>query len=159
MITVRRFWHVGINVTDMDATIEFYEKIGFEVVQDKEVDDANLARAFMFDGASKLRFAHMRLPNDSADEALLDLIQWHDERAAGRSQTDLIHPGLCRFSILTDDIQGEYDRLSATGVKFLSEPQAVMDADGTTGWKLLFAEDPDGTLFHFVELVGADTVD
>ena len=152
---MRRFWHVGINVMDMDASIEFYEKIGFEVVQDKEVDDANLARAFMFEGASKLRFAHMRLPNDSADEALLDLIQWHDERAAGRYKGDLIHPGLCRFSVLTDDIQDEFDRLSAQGVEFLSAPQAVMDPDGVKGWKILFARDPDGTLFHFVELIGA----
>jgi catechol 2,3-dioxygenase-like lactoylglutathione lyase family enzyme len=150
---MRRFWHVGINVTDMDATIEFYEKIGFEVIQDKELDDANLARAFMFEGASKLRFAHMRLPNDSADEALLDLIQWHDDRAKGRADGDLIHPGLCRFSILTDDIQKEYERLSAQGVEFLTEPQAVMDPDNVNGWKLLFARDPDGTLFHFVELI------
>jgi catechol 2,3-dioxygenase-like lactoylglutathione lyase family enzyme len=138
---------------DMDATIAFYEKIGFEVIQDKELDDAKLARAFMFEGASKLRFAHMRLPNDSADEALLDLIQWHDERAAGRSQADLIHPGLCRFSILTDDIQSEYERLSAKGVEFLTPPQTVMDPDGLNGWTLLFAKDPDGTLFHFVELI------
>jgi catechol 2,3-dioxygenase-like lactoylglutathione lyase family enzyme len=150
---VRRFWHVGINVTDMDATIEFYEKIGFEVIQDKELDDANLARAFMFEGASKLRFAHMRLPNDSSDEALLDLIQWHDDRAKGSAEGDLIHPGLCRFSILTDDIQKEYERLSAQGVEFLTEPQAVMDPDNVSGWKLLFARDPDGTLFHFVELI------
>ncbi len=151
---MRRFWHVGINVTDMDATIEFYQKIGFEVIGDEEVDDANLAKAFFFDGASKLRFAHMRLPNDSADEALLDLIQWHDDRASGEAQADLIHPGLCRFSILTDDIQGEYERLSGAGVEFLSPPQTVMGRDGLKGWALLFAKDPDGTLFHFVELIG-----
>lgn len=74
---MRRFWHVGLNVTDMDRTIEFYRLVGFEVVQDKEVDDANLARAFMIDQGSRLRFAHMRL-NNSPDEALLDIIEWHD---------------------------------------------------------------------------------
>ena len=66
----------------------------------------------MVEGASRLRFAHLRL-NDSPDEAMLDLIEWHDVPTEGRAPADLIHPGLCRFSILTDDIQGEYDRLSA----------------------------------------------
>jgi len=150
---MRKFWHVGINVTDMDASIEFYRRVGFEVVQDKEIEDANLARAFMFEGASQLRFAHLRL-NDSPDEAMLDLIEWHDERAAGRASGDLIHPGLCRFSILTDDIEAEYERLSGQGVDFLHTPQTIMDPDGVKGWKLLFARDPDGTLFHFAELIG-----
>lgn len=151
---MRRFWHVGINVTDMDATIEFYKLIGFSVIQDKQVDDANLARAFFVEGASELRFAHMRL-NDSPDEALLDIIEWHNLPDQGSNpQTDLIHPGLCRFSILTSDIQAEYDRLKPEGVEFLHEPQTIMGPDGVTGWKLLFAKDPDGTLFHFVELIG-----
>ena len=150
---MRRFWHVGINVTDMDRTIAFYQRIGFEVVQDKVVEDANLGRAFMVEGASELRFAHMRL-NDSPDEALLDIIEWRDVPSSGRASADLVHPGLCRFSILTDDIQAEYDRLSAAGVEFLHTPQTVMGPDGVHGWRLLFARDPDGTLFHFVELVG-----
>lgn len=153
MSDVRKFWHVGINVTDMDASIRFYRKIGFEVIQDKEVDDPNLARAFMVEGASKLRFAHLRL-GDSPDEAMLDLIQWRDAHSDGVANADLLVPGLCRFSILTDDIQAEYDRLSADGVQFLHSPQTVMGPDGVHGWKLLFARDPDGTLFHFAELIG-----
>lgn len=150
---MRKFWHVGINVTNMDKAIEFYRTVGFEVVQDKEVSDANLARAFMVEGASDLRFAHLRL-NDSPDEALLDLIEWKDVETAGSAEVNLVNPGLCRFSILTDDIQGEYDRLAPHGVEFLHEPQTVMGPDGVKGWKILFARDPDGTLFHFVELVG-----
>ncbi|MEU0782652.1 VOC family protein [Streptomyces sp. NPDC006173] len=151
---MRKFWHVGINVTDMDRSIEFYQHVGFEVVQDKVVDDVNLARAFMIEKGSKLRFAHMRL-NNSPDEAMLDIIEWRDVPATReRSIADTVNPGLCRFSILTDDIQGEYDRLSAAGVEFLHTPQTVMGPDGTSGWRILFAVDPDGTLFHFVELVG-----
>jgi catechol 2,3-dioxygenase-like lactoylglutathione lyase family enzyme len=154
---MRKFWHVGINVTDMDASIDFYQRIGFEVVQDREVSDPNLARAFLVEGANSLRFAHLRL-NDSPDEALLDLIEWRDPRSSGRSDLDLVHPGLCRFSILTDDIDAEHRRLAALGVEFLHDPQTVMGPEGA-GWRLLFARDPDGTLFHFVELVApADTV-
>lgn len=127
---MRRFWHVGLNVTDMDRTIEFYRLVGFEVVQDKELEDANLARAFMIEEGSKLRFAHMRL-NNSPDEAMLDIIEWRDVPVTReRSIADTVNPGLCRFSILTDDIQGEYDRLSDAGVKFLHTPQTVMAPTG-----------------------------
>jgi catechol 2,3-dioxygenase-like lactoylglutathione lyase family enzyme len=152
---VRHFWHVGINVTDMDKSISFYERIGFALVQDKEVEDRNLAHAFMVDGAEHLRFAHMRL-QESPDEAMLDLIEWIKPRSSGRAHSDLIHPGLCRFSILTDDVDREYNRLTAEGIEFLNRPETVLGPDRRSGWRLLFAHDPDGTLFHFVELVTAD---
>ncbi len=64
--------------------------MGFEVVQDKEVDDANLARAFMIDQGSKLRFAHMRRHN-APDEAMLDIIECATCPATGeRSVADTV---------------------------------------------------------------------
>lgn len=149
---MRHFWHVGINVTNLDNSIAFYRHVGFEVVQDKEVRDTNLEKAFMVDGGRRLRFAHMRL-SDAPGEAMLDLIEWLEPRSSGQATADLLHPGLCRFSILTDDIEAEYRRLTDVGIEFLNTPQTVLGPDGTSGWRLLFARDPDGTLFHFVELV------
>lgn len=149
---MRHLWHVGINVTDMDRAIDYYGRVGFALVQDKEVKDPNLAQAFMVPGAQHLRFAHMRL-TDSPDEAMLDLIEWIDPRATGPAQGDLVNPGLCRFSILTDDVDAVHADLSSRGIDFLQPPESVLNEDGRTGWRLLFARDPDGTLFHFVQLI------
>lgn len=148
-----RFWHVGINVTDMDRSIAFYETIGFQLIQDGNVDNPAVGRAFMVEGGERLRFAHMRI-TDAPEEAMLDLIQWIDPPSEGQAAPDLHRPGLCRFSILSDRVDEQYAKLSEQGVEFVQPPETVMSPDGTRGWKILFARDPDGTLFHFVELVG-----
>ncbi len=152
----RRFWHVGINVTNLEMSISFYEMVGFKVVARKDVITPAAGRAFMVPGGDSLEFAHMRLGN-SEGEALLDLIQWKNPPTTGRAAPSLLEAGLCRFSILTNDIDGEFQRLGEAGVHFLQPPETVLALDGESGWRILFASDPDGTLFHFVELVGSTT--
>lgn len=150
----RRFWHVGINVTDLDRAIEFYETVGFQRLHDGPVNTPDVGQAFLVEGGDSLRFAHMRIGSDE-NEAMLDLIEWINPPSSGRADADLHGPGLCRFSILTDDADEEFKTLSDKGVEFVQPPVTVTAPSGTKGWKILFARDPDGTLFHFVELVGA----
>ncbi|MGD9700867.1 MAG: VOC family protein [Acidimicrobiia bacterium] len=148
-----RFWHIGLNVTDMDRTIEFYEKIGFTLQDRGGFTNPQVGAAFMVEGGETVEFAHMRI-NDNDDEALLDLMQWVTPKATGRADPNMFDPGLCRFSILCDDCDERYATLSALGVEFVQPPHTVMTPDGTRGWKILFARDPDGILFHFVEQLG-----
>ena len=149
----RRFWHVGINVTDLQRSIEFYETVGFKLLHQGPVQTPQVGLAFLVDGGDSLRFAHMRIGDNDA-ESMLDLIEWVNPRSTGSADVDLHAPGLCRFSILTDDADKEYESLGAEGIEFLKAPVTVTAPDGSKGWKILFAKDPDGTLFHFVELVG-----
>lgn len=149
----RRFWHVGINVTDLPRSIEFYETVGFKLVKQGPVETPQVGLAFFVEGGDSLRFAHMRIGADET-ESMLDLIEWVNPRSTGSAEVDLHAPGLCRFSILTDDADREFESLGARGVEFLKAPTTVWAPDGSKGWKILFAKDPDGTLFHFVELVG-----
>ena len=149
-----RFWHIGINVTDMDRTIAFYEKVGFKLEDRGGFTNPDVGKAFMVDGGDTVAFAHMRI-NDSDDEALLDLIQWKNPKTEGYAEPrSMLDPGLCRFSILCDSCDERYETLSAQGVEFVQPPHTVMAPDGTRGWRILFAKDPDGTLFHFVEKIG-----
>ncbi|MBJ31573.1 MAG: hypothetical protein CL466_09210 [Acidimicrobiaceae bacterium] len=149
-----RFWHIGINCTDLDRTIAFYEKFGFKLEDRGTVENPAVGRAFMVPGGRKVEHAHMRI-NDNEYESLLDLIQWIDPPSTGYAEpASQINPGLCRFSILCDDIDERYETLGNQGVEFVQPPETVMNPDGTRGWKILFAKDPDGTLFHFVEQIG-----
>lgn len=149
----RRFWHVGINVTDLQRSIEFYKTVGFKLLHQGPVQTPQVGLAFLVDGGDSLRFAHMRIGDNDA-ESMLDLIEWVNPRSTGSADVDLHAPGLCRFSILTDDADKEYESLGAEGIEFLQAPVTVTAPDRSKGWKILFAKDPDGTLFHFVELVG-----
>lgn len=150
---MNRFWHVGINVTDLDRSIAFYELLGFRLLEDKHVETPTVGAAFMVEGGDHLRFAHMRI-GESESEAMLDLVQWINPPMPGRAEPSLSHPGLCRFSIITDDVDAEYERLTQAGVRFLQPPHVARPDGAARGWKLLFGEDPDGTLFHFIGLVG-----
>ena len=150
----QRFWHIGINVTDMDRTIAFYEKIGFKLVDRGGFTNPEVGRAFMVEGGDTVEFAHMRLNEESSDEAMLDLLQWKNPPAVGYAKPNNFDPGLNRFSILCDSCDERYETLSAQGVEFLQPPQTVNKPDGTRGWRILFAKDPDGTMFHFVEKIG-----
>lgn len=149
----RRFWHIGINVTDLQRSIEFYKTVGFKLLRQGPVQTPQVGLAFLVDGGDSLRFAHMRIGDNDA-ESMIDLIEWVNPRSTGSADVDLHAPGLCRFSILTDDADREYESLGAQGIEFLKAPVTVTAPDGSKGWKILFAKDPDGTLFHFVELVG-----
>ncbi len=71
-----RFWHVGINVTDMDRTIAFYEKIGFQLEDQGGFTNPQVGEAFFVEGGDTVRFAHMRLNPNEPNESMLDLIQW-----------------------------------------------------------------------------------
>jgi catechol 2,3-dioxygenase-like lactoylglutathione lyase family enzyme len=150
-----RFWHVGINVTDLDRTIEFYEKIGFQLEDQGGFTNPQVGEAFFVEGGDTVRFAHMRINPDAPDESLLDLIQWVNPPTEGYAEPrSMRDPGLCRFSILCDDCDERYETLSSLGVEFVKPPTTVMAPDGTRGWKILFAKDPDGALFNFVEQIG-----
>lgn len=150
-----RFWHVGVNCTDLDRTVEFYEKIGFKLEDRGQVVNPAVGRAFMVEGGRRVEHAHMRLDNGNDAEALLDLIQWVEPATTGYAQpASMIDPGLCRFSILCDDVDERYATLTAAGVEFVQPPETVMSPDGSRGWKIVFAKDPDGTFFHFVEQIG-----
>ena len=52
-----RFWHVGINVTDMDRSSEFYEKVGFKIVSSGIVKNPATGKAFQIPGGRRLLFA------------------------------------------------------------------------------------------------------
>ena len=51
-----RFWHVGINVTDMDRTIAFYEKIGFQLEDQGGFTNPQVGEALFVEGGDTQGF-------------------------------------------------------------------------------------------------------
>ncbi|MCW2848457.1 MAG: bleomycin resistance protein [Marmoricola sp.] len=78
----------------------------------------------------------------------IDLLEWNEggyavERTPKGS-------GFARLALQVDDIEAEYARMQAAGVEFVSSPTLI--TLGATAIKIVFFEDPDGTLLEFVEL-------
>ncbi|HKN97683.1 MAG TPA: VOC family protein [Pseudonocardiaceae bacterium] len=147
-----RLFHIAVNATDLDRTVDFYTKLGFTRLQDRTVRNEAVRSAFAVPSAN-LRFVHMRLGDDE-NATLLDIVQWYEpDTAAGPGVLPQHQVGITRFAVLTDDTQATYDRLVADGVEFLTEPTTVMTPEG--GWKVALALDPDGTVIQLTELVPA----
>jgi catechol 2,3-dioxygenase-like lactoylglutathione lyase family enzyme len=149
---LKRLFHIAINSTDLERSVAFYQRLGFQVMADREVHNDQVKAAFAVP-TGDLRFVHLRL-GDAEEATLLDIVQWGGDGTADGDATPPQHQrGITRFAVLTDDTDAVYRELAADGVSFLTEPTTVMTDEG--GWKVCLALDPDGVVVQITELVPA----
>jgi catechol 2,3-dioxygenase-like lactoylglutathione lyase family enzyme len=149
---LNRLFHIAINSTDLERSVAFYKRLGFQVMAEREVHNEQVKKAFAVP-TGDLRFVHLKL-GDSDEATLLDIVQWGGEGTADADATPPQHArGITRFAVLTDDTDAVHAALAADGVSFLTEPTTVMTPEG--GWKVCLALDPDGVVVQITELVPA----
>jgi catechol 2,3-dioxygenase-like lactoylglutathione lyase family enzyme len=149
---LNRLFHIAINSTDLERSVAFYRRLGFQVMADREVHNDQVKAAFAVP-TGDLRFVHLRL-GDAEEATLLDIVQWGGDGTADGDATPPQHQrGITRFAVLTDDTDAVHRALAADGVSFLTEPTTVMTPEG--GWKVCLALDPDGVVVQITELVPA----
>jgi catechol 2,3-dioxygenase-like lactoylglutathione lyase family enzyme len=133
------FSHLRINVTDLDASVSWYERLGFTAkatARSAKTSDAVLSYASMV--------------TDGDPSFSLELTQWEDPKGTGRASSPAYHRGLYRIALGVDDVHSAYETLAAD--EPLTAPEFV-ELPGTRlgGVTVLFMRDPDGVV---VELVG-----
>lgn len=150
---LNRLFHIAINSTDLERSVAFYQKLGFQILQDRTVKNDQVKKAFAVPSGD-LRFVHLRL-RDDADATILDIVEWFAPATldTGTEPVAQHQRGLTRFSVLTDDTQAVYDALSKDGVEFITEPTSVLTPQG--GWKVCLVKDPDGVVVQVTELLPA----
>ncbi|HEX5395608.1 MAG TPA: VOC family protein, partial [Candidatus Limnocylindria bacterium] len=67
-----RLFHIAINSTDLERSVAFYKRLGFQVLSEREVHNPAVMQAFAVPTAD-LRFVHLRL-GDSEDATVLDIV-------------------------------------------------------------------------------------
>jgi catechol 2,3-dioxygenase-like lactoylglutathione lyase family enzyme len=136
--------HTALSTRDADRLVRFYRELfGFEVEFDFPWDESNQAfeqshavgetagRVVMIsNGASRLEIFEYRRPAPRPD-------------IAGRANADL---GIAHFGIEVRDIEKEYARLSAAGMKFQS-PLVTQ----TPTIKMAYGRDPDGNIIELID--------
>jgi catechol 2,3-dioxygenase-like lactoylglutathione lyase family enzyme len=134
--------HTGLTVSDLDRSVEFYERLGFEVAVRIEEEGEEVERGTGVPGA-KLRVAMMEGPNNSR----LELIEYL--RPGGGPAT---HPnngiGAAHVCLEVEDVDSAVDELRGRGVRFLSEP-----ITHESGIRWVYAKDPDGITAELLQVL------
>ena len=141
-----RMRHLRITVSDLAASVRWYEAIGFDVVDEVTFEDGSFLG---LDGDVRADAARLRLP-DEPYEALL--VQWRTPSSHGRHYSEPYHAGLYRAALGVDDTRAAYASMATAGVTFDLEPVEV-ELAGTPVpdmW-ICFLSDPDGVPYELVE--------
>jgi catechol 2,3-dioxygenase-like lactoylglutathione lyase family enzyme len=145
--------YIGINVSDLDRSLEEYAKFGYTDVTPLEQTEGTLeeAGAWGLDQPFRIRGADIAI--ERGDRHLLRLVQWlqpFDPEPA--YPPPINHIGINRIALMVPDVERAVHILKARGVPFLSEPAPCCSGTGNDPMAIVHAIDPDGV---FLELVGA----
>ena len=142
---IRGIHHAAINTANLDAMIAFYcDVVGFELLRRSEWKDRPSVDAFVGLKGSAARSAILRAGN-----AYLELFEYSvPPPEAGPLRA--CDRGYTHIALDVVDIVGEYERLSAKGVRF---NQAVSNLGEI---KSVYGHDPDGNIIELFEVTNPD---
>ncbi len=140
--------HHKIFVSDTQQSIEFYrDLLGFEVVY--EAERANLSS---YDKIMGMDSIHVRVTMLwlGSEESTIALVQFLHPPMDTQWQPWIIKAGLSTLAISVQDIDADFDRLCAAGVRSVSEPVDII-RDGRRTSRTCYIFDPDGLPIELYE--------
>ncbi len=155
MTTPNLSWgHININVSDLDTSIAFYEKLGFSLLMPgvpylgiKKDSGAEIpveqSKALNVPAGTTARACIMQLNKGFPK---IDLTEYaKDSPQAAAANDDL---GIVRLCLGSQNLTQDYALLVSNGVEFLSEP-----TEGVGGLAdIAICRDPDGVLIELIQL-------
>ena len=146
---ISKFYHVGVNVRNLDRSIAFYKMMGFEVAMQSELRDPELARMFGLKRFGCVKFAIMRQSKDP-NGTMLDVCEFVDPPTTGEPLQSLNVLGISRLCFHVPDIQACYKQLQEAGVEFFYPLELIPQADGSS-LGMMFFRDPDGNMLEVMD--------
>jgi len=136
--------HIGMTVTNMQRTIDFYEKhFGFSV-EEKGVFPAefiaSVPQLYHQKAGVYSDYAFLVSPNGIA----LELFQFSDLLPAEEPVWN--RPGYHHLCLKVESVPETYEALRAAGVEFYFEPGLRGDPKDNVYW--IFLQDPDGNMIE-----------
>jgi catechol 2,3-dioxygenase-like lactoylglutathione lyase family enzyme len=145
------YFHFSFTVSNIERSIAFYrDVVGMKLVKTFIHDqpytsvqvgfpDTYLKVAtFTIEGIPQVRSGH-----------LLELIEYVNPRGEP-TDTATNRPGAAHLAFQVDDLNAEYQRMTALGVRFKSEPVKITAGPNEGGWTIYFL-DPDNITLEMVQ--------
>ena len=144
-----RFFHVNVNVTDLDRSIAFYRLFGFEVVFRQTLDPETSRRTALAFGRERndAEYALVRIGDDPR-ATCLDLVQWKTRPTEGRPYELSNNAGMYRILIHVADAEATLAALAGEGVTPMGEVIRATAVEGQPPATMFCVRDPDGTVIE-----------
>lgn len=139
--------HVGITVSDLEQSIEFYTRLGFGQPPADwvfTIEGEWLSKLVAEDGAI-IRVAF--LPMDEGN--VLELLEYQVPKGAQTNEKPNRDTGAMHVALNVDDVWALYEELKDT-IEFNCEPQVVATGPWAGG-KVVYLDDPDGIPVELVQ--------
>ena len=136
--------HVGLTVSDIDRTVEFYKKyFGFTVefsgqFPDGFFDEKPTLYRLKAGAGSKITMIK------SPDGVLIELFQFFDQTPFKVPEWNT--PGYHHICLKVEDVNAKYQEMKADGVEFFFAPDYMGDPKDDKYW--VFLKDPDGNMIE-----------
>ena len=145
-IVPRHIEHVGIIVSDMDRSIDFYcNTLGFDLSQRVDLCTGETVEKGVGIPGAALQLAHLKLGDSATLIELLCYINPKSKPLPDDAKSNDIGVGHVAFNV--DDPDGYYEMLVEKGVNFISP--GVMTS--STGERFCYFYDPDGAVLEFIK--------
>jgi len=145
---IRGIHHTAISTPDIQRALGFYrDLLGFEVV----VDFAWPRGSELADQITGLRDSASKAAMLRAGNAYIELFEYESPPPRpGDPERPVCDHGITHFALDVRDIEAEYERLSAAGMRFHCPPRDL----GTV--KATYGRDPDGNVIELQEILADD---
>jgi catechol 2,3-dioxygenase-like lactoylglutathione lyase family enzyme len=138
-LPIKRFSHLCVGVSDMDASLAFYTGLlGMDVVFDVQLDGAALESVTGVAGAAG------RMVGGLIGGAMVELLDLGEVPAVPSGP----HRGYTNMSFVVADLDAVYQQVTSRGDVTSAPPVDI------GGVRMFFVYDPDGTPIEFIELPG-----
>jgi catechol 2,3-dioxygenase-like lactoylglutathione lyase family enzyme len=144
-MSVSALRHVGIVVSDMNASLPFYrDLLGMEPWYDRTNAGPYIDAVTGVKGA-KLRMIKLRAPTGGS----IELLQYLSHPAGVAPARRACDVGVNHVALQVADLAALYRGLRARGIRFESEPQASPDGYA----KVVYCRDPENVIVELVEVL------
>jgi catechol 2,3-dioxygenase-like lactoylglutathione lyase family enzyme len=142
-----RLFHININVSNLERSVEFYRRLGFEVRN--YVSDLSLGgparRESDDNGGGRFRGAIL---TSGKGHVLLDILEHIDPPSPPHPTPENNMLGVPRIAIWIKNVPALYEDLASQGVEFRSEVSRNPD-DGVEA--VMSLRDPDGLIVELID--------
>jgi catechol 2,3-dioxygenase-like lactoylglutathione lyase family enzyme len=145
-MTIERMDHVGINVSDLESAIEFFEALGLEPGNKGSVEGQEVDRIIGLEG-TRTDLVFMRTPDGHSQ---LELVKFNSPQApAGDPQAPANTPGIRHLCFAVDDLDTVLGRLQSQGGELVGEVVRY-----GSSYELCYLRGPEGIIVELAEKIG-----